>query len=159
MIRFSADGYITTAYAACGAAAAADGPLPAMDAVAVVVAVVITAYLLHESYQVNREPAKEKEESITSTIQQKKQAYFPANPYHFCPRGLTMIEHAGSWNGKIIEWRDPASQIKIFEWDEDFKNGSHYHAMMIEWDGKHLGPHYEPYDAVPEPWNTIYFGG
>ena len=45
----------------------------------------------------------------------------------------------------------------MFEWDEDFNYGSHYHTMMIEWDGKHIGPHFHAGDNVPEPWATMYF--
>lgn len=70
-----------------------------------------------------------------------------------------MKEYPGSKNGRIIEWRDPISKAKIFEWDEDFNNGSHYHAMLIEWDGNHHNMHYLPGTPVLEPWNSIYFGG
>ena len=70
-----------------------------------------------------------------------------------------MREFPGTKNGRIIEWRDPVSQAKIFEWDEDLNNFPHYHAMLIEWDGNHLGPHYFPGFPVPEPWNSVYFGG
>ena len=34
-----------------------------------------------------------------------------------------------------------------------------YHALLIEWDGKHDGTHYKPGTPVPEPWNSLYFGG
>ncbi len=47
----------------------------------------------------------------------------------------------------------------IFEWDEELNHTSHYHALMPEWRGKHDGMHYAPGTPVPEPWNTIYFGG
>ena len=47
----------------------------------------------------------------------------------------------------------------IFEWNEDFEHGPHYHAILVEWDSKHKGPHYQPGTPVPEPWNTTYFGG
>ena len=103
--------------------------------------------------------SKEKEKDIAIPSQPKKQAYFTTNPYDFAPKGLVMKEYPGTKNGRIIEWRDPISQAKIFEWNEDLKNGSHYHAMMIEWDGKHHGTHYLPNTPVPEPWNSIYFGG
>ena len=46
----------------------------------------------------------------------------------------------------------------IFEWDEDYTYGPHYHCMLIEWDGAHDGTHYKAGTPVPEPWNTIYFG-
>lgn len=47
----------------------------------------------------------------------------------------------------------------IFEWDEDFVNGSHYHVMLPGDNGKHNGTHYYAGDPVPEPWNTLFFGG
>lgn len=103
--------------------------------------------------------AEEKEKEIALPTQPKTQAYFTMNPYDFHPKGLVMKEFAGSYNGRIIEWRDPLSNIKVFEWNEDFQNGEHYHALLIEWDGKHDGTHYEPGTPVPEPWNSIYFGG
>ena len=46
----------------------------------------------------------------------------------------------------------------MFEWNEDFRQGSHYHALLIEWDNKHKGTHYYPGSPIPEPWNSIYFG-
>ncbi len=70
-----------------------------------------------------------------------------------------MYHHPGTKNGAIIEWRDPVSNIKVFEWDEDLKNSPHYHTLIIEFKGKHIGPHYNPGSPVPEPWNSIYFGG
>ncbi len=109
----------------------------------------------------NDEKTAEEEESneVPISPQYKKQAFFPADPYSFKPKGLIMTEYPGSYNGRIIEWRDPLRNVKVFEWDEDYEFGPHYHAMQIEWDGKHSGPHYFPGTAVPEPWNSIYFGG
>ena len=102
---------------------------------------------------------EEKDKDVTVSPPIKRQAYFPADPYSFRPKGLTMREYAGTYNGRIIEWRDPISKAKIFEWNEDLRYGSHYHAMLIEWDGQHQGNHYLPGAPVPEPWNSIYFGG
>jgi len=62
-------------------------------------------------------------------------------------------------NGRIIEWRDLISKAKIFEWNEDFNNGLHYHTMLVEWDGKHHNMHHLPSTPVPEPWNSMYLGG
>ncbi len=109
----------------------------------------------------NKNKAKDEEKSndVPISPQYKKQEFFPIDPYNFKPKGLIMKEYSGTYNGRIIEWRDPISKAKIFEWNEDFKFGSHYHAMQIEWDGKHSGPHYFPGTPVPEPWNSIYFGG
>ena len=107
------------------------------------------------------EKANEKADAKDAPVspQYKKQEIFPADPYSFRPRGLTMKEYQGTYNGRIIEWRDPVSNAKIFEWNEDLQYGAHYHVMQIEWDGKHSGPHYLPGTPVPEPWNSIYFGG
>ena len=102
---------------------------------------------------------EEKDKDVTVSPPIKRQAYFPADPYSFRPKGLTMREYAGTYNGRIIEWRDPISKAKIFEWNEDLRYGSHYHVMLIEWDGQHQGNHYLPGAPVPEPWNSIYFGG
>ena len=107
------------------------------------------------------EKANEKADAKDAPVspQYKKQEIFPADPYSFRPRGLTMKEYQGTYNGRIIEWRDPVSNAKIFEWNEDLQYGAHYHVMQIEWDRKHSGPHYLPGTPVPEPWNSIYFGG
>ena len=96
----------------------------------------------------------------TETKEKKKeQAYFPVDPFQFVPRGLVMRVYPGSKNGRIIKWMDPITKIPIFEWNEDFVNGAHYHALLPEWGGKHDGLHYLPGTSVPEPWNSIYFGG
>ena len=102
--------------------------------------------------------AETKEKSIPYAPP-KFQAYFPKDPNNFNPKGLFKTVHPGTKNGRIIEWRDPNIDVEIFEWNEDFKNGEHYHALLIEWDGKHNGPHYLPGTPIPEPWNSIYFGG
>ena len=90
---------------------------------------------------------------------EKEQAYFPVDPFQFVPRGLVMRVYLGSKNGRIIKWMDPITKIPIFEWNEDFVNGAHYHALLPEWGGKHDGLHYLPGTPIPEPWNSIYFGG
>ena len=89
----------------------------------------------------------------------KDQAYFTLNPYDFNPNLLIRIEYFGTKNGMVIKWFDPSTGSLIFEWNEDLKNGSHYHAMLPIDHGKHNGIHYLPGMEVPEPWNTIYFGG
>ena len=62
-------------------------------------------------------------------------------------------------NGGIIKWEIPGTKIAIFEWNEDRKNVSHYHAMNELWHNAHLDPtHYHAGDPVPEPWNTTFFG-
>ena len=57
-------------------------------------------------------------------------------------------------NGGIIKWFDPTTNIPIFEWNEDWKYGSHYHILV---DGKRTGDHRPPGDPIPEPYNSIYF--
>ena len=42
---------------------------------------------------------------------------------------------------------------------ENGKNGSHYHILDMEKGESHMGLHYWPGDPIPEPWNTLYFGG
>ena len=106
-----------------------------------------------------------REESRPATIEgantrerDHHQEYFPVNPYEFVPRGLVRKEYPGSYNGRIIKWVYPLQNTPIFEWNEDFENGAHYHVLKIEWAGKHDGTHYMPGTPVPEPWNSIYFG-
>ena len=103
--------------------------------------------------------AKEKATDIPLTPDPKKQAFFTLDPYEFKPNGLIMKEISGSYNGKIIQWFDPMSKAVIFEWDEDLKHGSHYHTLLPKWKNKHDGVHYAPGTPVPEPFNSIYFGG
>ncbi len=101
-------------------------------------------------------------ESVDYPIKNRdyKQAYFPVNPYDFHPNGLKMKFYAGTTNGAIIKWFSP-NGVVVFEWNEDWQHGSHYHALFPEYDGNHQknGPHYIAGEPVPEPFNTIYFGG
>ena len=92
---------------------------------------------------------------------EKKHAVFPANPYDFHPRGMDLIIRkpmSSEGNGGIFHWVLPGTSIAIFEWDEDYIHGSHYHQMKIYWKNKHYGPHKLPGETVDEPWNTTYFG-
>lgn len=124
------------------------------------VGIPVSGTAAYASYQASQSAQKAQEkESTTPVLPNKQQAFFPVNPYDFHPNGLVMTEYPGTKNGRIIKWRDPISHAKIFEWDEDPRNGAHYHAMLIEWDGKHHGQHYLPGTPVPEPWNSVYFGG
>ena len=104
-------------------------------------------------------PKTEEKEKEATAPNPKKQAYFPSNPYDFHPKGLISKVYPGSYNGKTIKWFIPGTNTVIFEWNEDFEHGPHYHAILVEWDSKHKGPHYQPGTPVPEPWNTTYFGG
>lgn len=156
------------AYSYCGQLAELDGPSPYLDVAAAAGSILLTIGAVGVAgYQTLTSPApslsvpkvETKEKEVTLNPPPKTQAYFTQSPYDFHPKGLVMREFAGTKNGKIIEWRDPLINVKVFEWNEDPAHGQHYHAMLIEWDGKHLGPHYYAYTPVPEPWNSIYFGG
>ena len=117
---------------------------------------------ISSAFSKSKSDEQERSKSVPKEVTKSKlnnQAYFTANPYEFNPKGLVRTEYAGTKNGKIIEWRDPNLNVKVFEWNEDFKNGSHYHAMLIEWDGNHHGTHYLPGTPEPEPRNSVYFGG
>lgn len=72
---------------------------------------------------------------------------------------MTYVEPKTGKNGGIIKWEVPGTRVPIFEWDEDYKCGSHYHVMGIGWDGEHRGLHYLPGSPIPEPWNSVYFWG
>ena len=43
----------------------------------------------------------------------------------------------------------------VFEWNEDFEHGAHYHILK---NNDHSGDHIQPGTPVPEPWNSFYFG-
>lgn len=87
---------------------------------------------------------------ITNT-QNDKKPVFPVSPIFFQPKGLSMNEYEGTGNGKIIKWVD-SNNITVFEWDEDLKNGSHYHVGPA-----HDGTHYKAGEEIPEPYASIYF--
>ena len=107
--------------------------------------------------------AKAQSKTIANTKpSNKNQAKFPLNPYDFKPKGLkihTYVKPGTGKNGGVIKWELPGTGTAIFEWNEDYKYGEHYHPMLIEWDSHHDGTHYLPGTPVPEPWNSIYFGG
>ena len=67
----------------------------------------------------------------------------------------------GTYNGPIIKWYSPINKkFVFFEWDADYQYGPHYHVMWLEDYGKHNEEvHFHAGDPVPEPWNTIFFGG
>lgn len=60
-------------------------------------------------------------------------------------------------NGGVIKWFIPNTNIVVFEWDEDYKYGSHYHAMREELGSKHLKDHIKPGSPIAEPWRSKYF--
>ena len=67
--------------------------------------------------------------------------------------------YPGTKNGSIVKWKEPISEKAIFEWDEDIINGSHNHILDMGKSESHMGFHYWPGDPIPEPWNSLYFGG
>lgn len=150
------------ALAVAGGLSQVDSPaIGPADALALVSLAAFYIYAAYDAYEKTKShnSISAAADKVTTDNHSKKKNYFPANPYSFNPKGLVMSEYPGTKNGKIIEWRDPISNSRIFEWDEDLRHGAHYHAMLIEWDGNHMKTHYLPGSPVPEPWNTIYFGG
>ena len=126
----------------------------------VVVGVELTRQLcraIETTYVNSAEIEQEKEEVEPFTPE--GQAYFTYDPQNFRPNGLIKCEYPGSKNGRIIKWKDPNSLMTVFEWDEDLKNGAHYHVMPMQGKEDHMGLHYKPGTLVPEPWSSIYFGG
>ena len=103
------------------------------------------------------------EKDITLPKPPKPPAVFTVDPYDFNPNGLVrhvIIPIGEGDNGGIIKWEIPGTKIAVFEWDEDYRHGAHYHAMMPDWNNKHVdNMHYSPGTPVPEPWNSTYFGG
>ncbi len=95
------------------------------------------------------------EETVTTTPPTDEQAYFTSDPYDFNPKNLIRKEYPGSYNGKIIKWIEPMTGTVVFEWDEDFEHGAHYHILK---NNDHSGDHIQPGTPVPEPWNSFYFG-
>ena len=157
-------------YDACGAAVLVDGPLSIGDTIGAIGAAILSAAALVIGVSAVLEGApsiavpkvEEKEKDITIPDMPKKQAVFPLNPYEFNPKGLKRVEHVGigkGKNGAIFKWYIPASGIPVFEWDQDFKNGAHYHILNMGQRESHDGMHFYPGAIVPEPWNTMYFGG
>ena len=122
----------------------------------------LTIHLLHHPYRflkIQNLETDEKEKDITIPPKPKNQAFFTVDPNQFNPRGLVKkiyVSPGTGKNGGVIKWEMPGTHIAIFEWNEDFKFGSH---LLVEWDSAHNGNHYWPGTPVPEPWNTTYFGG
>ena len=115
------------------------------------------------SYQFSKAKtrAKARAEARREARQKKKKAEcFPINPLDFNPKGLELkkrVEMGEGKNGGIYHWVLPNTNIVIFEWDEDFKKGPHYHALLPEDNNEHNDIHYEPNSPIPEPWNSLYF--
>ena len=151
-------GVLSPAYAGCGGAAVADGPLPFGDIVAAAGAALLTVGAIgYGIYQATQAPAisvpkvEEKSEAIVIPKEPDSPVIFPVDPNTFNPVGLVKVPRAGTKNGAFISWMDPLTNTEVFRWDENpnYSNGPHYHI--------HGTGHYYPGMIVPEPYATIYF--
>ena len=91
---------------------------------------------------------------------EKSVTTYPQSPFDFNPNGLERrvhVEPGNGSNGGVIKWYYPGDKRPVFEWDEDWKIGSHYHAMEIEWGGSHSGDHLWPGSQIQEPWRSRFF--
>ena len=89
-----------------------------------------------------------------ATTMPRRPVIFPANPNDFKPLGLTINYNIPTPNGTILKWGVLGTKAAIFEWDEDYKIGSHYHIPI---NNQHIGDHWWPGTLVPEPYASIYF--
>ncbi len=150
-------GALSPAYAGCGGAAVADGPLPIGDAIGLIGAAALTigsvGYGIHQAAKASSiSIPKVKEKAEAKAVQKNPiPVIFPVNPNNFNPVGLTKVPRAGTKNGAFISWMDPLTNTEVFRWDENpnYSNGPHYHI--------HGTGHYYPGTIVPEPYATIYF--
>ena len=143
----SAAGMAVTA----GTLAAADGPLPIVDILGVLSVVAFGIYVLTET--------DTKHISATGINIERKEVYFPENPYDFNPKGLVPME-IQTPQGLKIKWMKNNGKTEVFRWDQDVKHSPHYHiwAITSTWSGpKRLALHYRPGMIIPEPWASVYF--
>ena len=92
----------------------------------------------------------------TTTEKKDNQIVFPENPLDFNPKGLISKYEKGTKNGGFWYWKT-LSGIVVFRWDEDIKNGSHYHILPLKKGDDGYQAHYWPLTSVPEPFATIFF--
>ena len=151
-------GVMSPAYAVCGGAAIADGPLPFGDVLAAAGAILLTTGAIgYGIYQVSQAPdisipkVEEKSEVLDIPNRPDRSVIFPVNPNTFNPVGLVKVPRAGTKNGVLISWMDPRTNTEVFRWDENpnYSYGPHYHI--------HGTGHYYPGTIVPEPYATMYF--
>lgn len=79
---------------------------------------------------------------------------YPSNPNDFNPKNLNKkvyVEPGTGKNGGIIKWEIPGTKIAVFEWNEDYINGPHYHAMIFETGNAHIN-HFYAGDIIGYPW-------
>lgn len=88
--------------------------------------------------------------TMARDFQKTKERYnvFPANPHNFNPVGFRKEVYQGTKNGGFIRWISTYDNGIVYHWDEDLKNGSHYHLVL--WGLK-----------IPHPvtFNTHYYPG
>ena len=151
-------GTLSPAYAGCGGAALADGPIPIGDLIGLAGAALLTVGAVgYGIYQATRAPAisvpkvEEKSETIVVPKKPDSPVIFPVDPNTFNPAGLVKVSRAGTKNGAFISWMDPLTNAEVFRWDENpnYSNGPHYHIYGTG--------HYYPGMIVPEPYATVYF--
>ena len=127
-----------------------DGPLPIGDAVAAVAIAVVAVGVVSYAAIKSASTTKAKDVAASMPKTNNKDVYFPENPYDFAPKGLVFMGPYETFNGKIIKW-NYQGVIEIFEWDEDKKEGPHYHV------GGHDNTHYYAGDKVPELYASVFF--
>ena len=128
--------------------------------VAAAVVIGATAVGIYNATTDANEDADSRAKEAVVPEQPERQVYYPLNPYDFHPNGLVRkvyVEPGSGKNGGIIKWEIPGTKTPIFEWNEDVAKGAHYHAFLVNWQGKHLGPHIPPGSVVEEPWKSMYF--
>ncbi len=151
---------IGAVYAIGATLSVVDGPAPIGDLVGIAVIAMTTLFVSAGSNAQSPSIAQDKSISITKPPKLEYVVAFPVNPYSFNPRGLErhVYQNIGEGkNGGIIKWEIPGTGITVFEWNEDFTYGPHYHCLLPEWNNKHHNDHWQAGEIVPEPWQSLYF--
>ena len=156
-------------YALAGGISQIDSPLPGPGDViggliSIGATVVGIASVIEQSIpeiHIDKVKIKESAPALSLPKPTRKQAYFPTNPYDFKPFGLerrVVVPVGGKPNGGIFIWAVPTQKYGYFEWDQDFRYGQHYHILLPIHKGKHVyNKHFRPGEAIPEPWNSLFF--
>lgn len=83
---------------------------------------------------------------------------YPSDPNDFNPKGLVKkvyVKPGTGKNGGVIKWEIPGTKIAVFEWNEDYINGPHYHAMLFETGNAHIN-HFHAGDIIETPWDKYF---
>ena len=142
---------IGAAYAIGTTLSVVDGPAPIGDLVGIAVIAMTTLFVSASSNAQTPSIAQDKSISITKPPKLDYVVAFPVNPYSFHPRGLErhVYQNIGEGkNGGIIKWEIPGTGITVFEWNEDFTYGPHYHCLLPEWNNKHHNDHWKAGDII-----------